>query len=500
MEYKRDHPLSLISHIKRNISIIISMMIAFIPALQSAIGHGFLVYVLSLILSVLVAGLFTSVKWYKKKYRVNENNIEIMEGVFVKKNRIVPFSKIQTINLCDNIIYRIFKLGYLKMDTGENKIAKTTEVFIVLNVVEARSISEKVRNYQNNISEAAENRESVIGNSAGDKDVKSQNKAFIRTSFKELIIMSLTSNFIFKGMIFALTIFNFLDDLVKPILGGSLDKYIGKMFSKYNFSTKSIGYVILIIGVSSVFYILISMVLSVIAIFIRYYNFELRTNGKELTISYGLLEKKEFILPIKKINAVYINQTLLRRIFGLYSVSIESIGYGNEKGETNVIYQIARLKKARELINDVLPRYYYEGKFERAPKRALRRYINFYCVLPFLVIAVVLLITRNYYWIILFLPLFAVLAYYDYKNAGILQYEKLLVTSTGIFNRSISIINVNSIQAVATSTNPFKRRGKLVNLHISVRGNVMAKVITIKNLDDSANKYMQITKPDFQNY
>ena len=72
--------------------------------------------------------------------------------------------------------------------------------------------------------------------------------------------------------------------------------------------------------------------------FIQYYNFRVRRLEDRLYIQYGLLRKVSYTVPVDKIQALKINQTLSARIGGRYMAEIINIGMGGRGKMTAILF------------------------------------------------------------------------------------------------------------------------------------------------------------------
>lgn len=90
------------------------------------IGAGFIVtikqslfYSLMFLLAFLVIIILTSfLSWLRFTYRVEDNELRIEQGIFIRKKRYVPINRIHKIDFTANVIHRIFKLVNIQIDTA----------------------------------------------------------------------------------------------------------------------------------------------------------------------------------------------------------------------------------------------------------------------------------------------------------------------------------------------------------------------------------------------
>ena len=102
--------------------------------------------------------------------------------------------------------------------------------------------------------------------------------------------------------------------------------------------------------------IVVSALWDTVKDFVKYYDFRAKRRGDRLFIRYGLLKKMEYTVPVDKIQALQIHQSLVARICGRYMAEIVNVGMGDEKEERNsflVLY--CTEEKLRQQLELLLP-------------------------------------------------------------------------------------------------------------------------------------------------
>ncbi|RJS61299.1 PH domain-containing protein [Bacillus sp. PK3_68] len=67
------------------------------------------------VLYVLISGI---VKWLRFTYRLEENEFKIEYGLFVKKKRYIPIERIQSLNVSEGLLHRMFGLVKITVETA----------------------------------------------------------------------------------------------------------------------------------------------------------------------------------------------------------------------------------------------------------------------------------------------------------------------------------------------------------------------------------------------
>lgn len=417
--------------------------------------------------------LFETLIWYKNTYDIRENIITVNKGVFVEKKKEIPFNKIQTINICEDLKHRIFGLALLKVDTG-NSSSKESEISFVLKKDEAEEFKHNILKLKNEDFEEG-NKEQL--NLEEDKSNGKERKA----SNKELLLLSVTSSSILAGVFFIFAVYNFVDDYLKNLFGdftkGIEDSV--KTIDVKGLPTAKIIYMIILI---LIVYLAFSLIVSIISNFIKFYEFSIKRQEKNLIINYGMLNKKNYVMPVEKITALYIRQNIIKQVFGLQELHIESIGYGNESGETSMLYPICNELKKQELIKELLPEFYFDESIVKSPKRALRRFIISNLIWPSIICVILTLKFKYGYFSIFFLLIFILRGYLEYKNSGIGRNSKLICLINRGFHKTATIMTRKKIQSVIIRSNYFQRKNQIFDFKVDIQGNYFGKQIQVKNV------------------
>ena len=206
-------------------------------------------------------------------------------------------------------------------------------------------------------------------------------------------------------------------------------------------------------------YIFFSFLISIILAVVKYYDFKVSRQGDKIGISYGLLEKKQYDLSADKNTALYLKYGLIGQFYKIGELKIESIGYGDEKGEAAILYPILRDSKRAEILKVLLPEYAFEDAVCRPPDRAMKSFLIKYMTVPFL-IAIILSFTIPYgafAWIAV--VLFGVAGFVSYKKTRISRAADQFVLMGGILGKWITVVKSPSYSRRSLQSNPFSKKG-----------------------------------------
>ena len=474
MESKHNHPLYIIKQIvfmmKQLILPILAVFFANLRGREGwviALGIGALLFIL-LILAFL--------SWKNTFYYIENDVLFYQKGFLSRSKQGISIDKITTINENQELIERIFRLSTFKVDAGS--VTKGNEIKLTISKNEAEILKEELgKSRINTKSEAV-----PAGDNGKDDDQPVRPEYHI--SIEELIIYAIASNSFFAGLIFVLAVWQFVGDipfvkdLIEGLAGGWVDQHLDSAVK--GLSVPDIITAVLLILFAYIFF---SFVISIVIAVVKYYDFKVSRQGDKIEITYGLLEKKQYHLSADKITALYFKHGLIGQFCKIGELKIESIGYGDEKGEAAILYPVIKDHKRVEVINTLLPEYAFEDAVCKPPKRALKSFLIKYTGIP-LVIAMILSFTVPYgafSWIAV--VLLCITGFVSYKKTRISRTEDLFVLMGGVLGKWTTVIQSSHIQAINSRQSFFQKRSGLIHLEYSYQSNNFGKKVGVQFLD-----------------
>lgn len=472
---KRNHPIWILKKMVFGIrQIIIPFAFVFITSLKKLNLFSIIAILLGI---VVIYGILALISWKNYTYSFDGQILWVKKGFLVKNRQGLAMEQVTTINTTQSLIDRLLKLQNLKIDTSS--INKGNEVSLLISPIEV----ETLRAYFQKPSPSPESEE-VISESAPPPPVKFPT---FTVKTRELIIYAIASNGFLAGIVFFISLLGLFDsspEFTKKI-EDSMMSFLGDL-SLDALNQISWWKVLLIVIVFLFVYVFFSLIVSMIVAYIKYFQFQVTRNENDILIEYGLFEKKKYILPIHKVRAMYISYGLLGQFLKLSTLKIESIGYGDEKGEAAILYPIASEARRKEIVKALLPDFNFEPTWIRSPKRAFSNYIISNSLLVTLV-AIILSFTWDYgVWTFALVVFFGFCGLQSYKKSAISMDALKLVVQGGALSKTITILPLDGIQSFSESQNLFQKRKKLQNLSFAYQSNLPAGARTrIRFLDQA---------------
>lgn len=461
-EPRRQHPVAAITNVLRILrEMLIPIIIILVvggggdrPLIANLTGLGLIVFVL------LIWGILS---WMFYTYRIEEDELRIEYGIFVKKKLYIPRHRIQVIDVTAGPIQRLFGLVSLKVQTaGESK--PEGEISAV-----TREVAEQVREElmpeetTEPLAEAIDSPSSVQKN-----NILSSR----RISRGHLLIAASTSGSF--GVVLSIlgTIFAQADHVFSE---SEVEAFVEQAAQS---GTQVLIYAAIIM-------VILAWLLALLGTLIRFAGFTINKKKDELVIQRGLFERKTMTIPYKRIQAVRIVEGILRQPFGYATLYVESAGYGDEGGQSTVLFPLIHRSKISEFIEEMVPEYYDSPELLKPPPRAITRYM-IKTALPVLIIAGILTLaaTQGYYALFLALPalLWGILRFRDARigttdNTLLMRFRRLA--------RTTAIIKKYRIQSADSTSSFIQRRRDLISVSTTIASGSSGSSFTVDELDDS---------------
>lgn len=440
--------------------------------------RGKIVYIIGAVIFVFI--IIIAVKeWYNTVFYIKDNILFYEKGIFTKSKQEIPFDKINTIDVGKNLLDRIFDVCTLKIDSG-SAVKEETEFKIRVKYDIAEKLRETILHAEKNIVSEAIKEE---------KEEKSIEKII---TTRELVIYAVTKGKLGWAIGGFLAVIKFADD-IEDITKTAVIK---NLFANINLDDVIIENTTAMIFSFIAMLILLYIIITILSIgfeIIRLYKFSIKAKDKNLKISYGMISKKEYSIPIEKIHALKYKQSIVQSLLGVYTLEAVTIGYGDEKDEKAILYPIANDKFRSEFLGKLLPEMDFLGEIKKPPKESLKRFL----FMRTLVVSVILLIL---FFVIKTLPseikLAAIiiillinfgLGYINYRNTSIGVSEKSIISSRGSLTKITTIIKQTSVQSIEKVQNPFQKKDEVCDYKIHIYSNNFGEEVKVRHMSESIN-------------
>ncbi len=390
-----------------------------------------------LLIGLVLVGLWESAEVRVYEYRLDADTFDISSGVVSRREREIPFDRIQNVDIAQNVLQRALGIAEVRLETAGGGGESEARLQYVSRQ-EATRLQELIsKRKRGDVSE---------------RDPGASNDILFELDQRELGILGLTSaNARLFGLVFGLFV------IVSPVAAEQISPRLSILLF--------LGPAVAVAG------LVLLWVASGVQAVLRYYGFRLYRHDEELRYKRGLLQQYDGTIPLSKIQTLMVRENLLARAVGYGSLSIETAGYApGQDDNVESAVPIAKLDRVFELARTI--EEIGEPEFTRPPKRARLRYVARYTIIVGLLTAVAggihLWTDAVPFWFAVagVWVLVPPAAHLKWKNIGYSVGERYIISRVGFWTRRTTIVPYYRIQTVSSSQSVFQRRRDLATLTV----------------------------------
>ncbi|MBA2519411.1 MAG: PH domain-containing protein [Chloroflexia bacterium] len=481
---RRQHPAVILLDVGRSLSALI------LPLLVLAISRGEDNRQLWFLgiggVWLVISAIYQFVAWRQFTFEVTGSELRVHSGVLERKERLVPLERIQAVDIHETPLQRLAGVVGVRVETAAGGAEGADVKIGALTRADAELLRRRLGVTRQSRPVAA-----TSGPGLGTGPVTPANGELIRRlSTPELLLAAVTSGTIGP----ALAVVGFASQVIDDILPEEIWSRLA--LDATALSPRALIPLVVLVAV-------IAWLLAIAGTVLTYGGFELRRFEDRVIISHGLLERRRRTVPVARMQAIVVTEGLLRRPLGLASVSFESAGYGQESGESGVLWPLLRRTEAVALVASVAPSLataIERRELAGPPPRALSRYlvadVASWLALCGIVLGIGWFLTSGlvawltwfqWWWgglLLIGLPVVGLNAVLRFRDAGWrIDPAQLLVISNGGLTRKTTIVPRRRIQFQTVNRNVFQRRADLATLHMAIASGGAGGGAAVDHLD-----------------
>ena len=379
---------------------------------ENGFEPGGLVWILPILaVVVLLAGIAGFISWYFTRFVIDDEELRIDTGAIFKKSTKIPFERLQSVDIVQPLVARIFGLAELRLDAGNS----TTKLRYL-----TRSKASRFRDYL--LTRAHGHQTSIR-----DLDQQAVASVFTDLGTADHPLVQVTPQRLITSFLLS------TEWLIPAAI--SIIVVVG---------TVAFGVVPLALG--ALIPLLIGMLSLIWRRVIGMFNFTLAESARGLRITRGLTNLTSQSVPINRAQGVKTSQPLLWKPLGWYRVNIDVLGHAQDEGDnaestaSSVLLPVATIDEVELALGRVLPGFDLDGiELHPSPNRARwLRWFDFW--------------TLRYGW--------------D---------DRTLITEQGWLTHVRDVVPHAKTQSVRIEQGPLQRRLRLADVHVHTpRGPVNA--------------------------
>lgn len=369
------------------------------------------------------------VRFRRFHYQLTDGTLMVEGGLINRWRRVIPRERVQSVDVIEKLRHRAFGVVEVRVEAIG---AQQTEAALV---ALTRGEADRIKRWATG---------EGTGGAASEGDVRTH-PVLARLTPADLVISGVTGGRV----------------AVLAVLLGYAQEFVGEQTLQ---QARSLVQALMpdtsMVTAAAIFVLAlltISLLLSVIATVFVHWDFTLTLEDDRLVITRGLLERRRAQIPLHRVQAVEIHENLLRRAFGLASLTVVVAGYnqqGQQDERTNVLLPIGRHKVAWSVAARVLraPSEVDTFLLTPRPRRALHKNLLL-VTLPAGLAGVVATVLGGVVGALVFLlvPLLWTGQYLGHRAAGHGIYDDFVLIRSGVVVRTTSIVprvNLQHLQMV----------------------------------------------------
>ncbi|MBS7007992.1 PH domain-containing protein [Anaerostipes sp.] len=395
--------------------------------------------ILAVLAVFLLIVIWQVVVWSKTYISIVENTIVIEKNTLNRRKNTIGIKNISNVNTEQNLFEMILGTCKVKLDTDSLSTADKTDVKIVLKKAEAEKFRLRVMTLM---------RQAETGGAEAVPEPEAAVQYDIEAGPGDMLVHGLFSMNLFSVLILAGCIVGTAELFTQVFGAGTAEKGI-----------------LAVLGSAAVLiFFFFSALWDIVKGFVQYYDFKVKRLENKIYLSYGLFKKVHYTIPVDKVNAVKLTQSLQARASGRYMAELINVGMGDDGSEKKAFLILYSSKKdIQKYLQQLLPEFpdILAVHVQRQPKSVWAAWL-----IP--VTGVITMISAGLLGILEFWPGFllrtsasaagiAVLCLAGvicrYLTAGVSVEDRYLKVAAGYVRRSILCVSYDKIQHLEVKQN-----------------------------------------------
>lgn len=434
-----------------------------IPLFFTKNNKSYYIFIIGVILVTILVFIMAIMAYFRFYFRIENNELIIQKGVFKKSKLNIPFERIQTINFEQNILLQALQRYKVEVDTAGS--AKKEFSFDALDMDVAKQLRQKILDRKKEIKlelTSDEKTDVFQEEQFVYEDLEAyEEETILSHSPMNLLKIGLTENHIKAGA-WLIAIMGYLFGTLNDAGLKIEDRIEDSEFLK-GFDPGMTLFLSLI-----PFILLVLVGISVIRVFLKYFNLKFNRIENGFKIFSGLLNRKENSAPDNKIQKVAWGDNPLKRIFGiniLWLKQARSTEADRNKSISIPVVSDDHVKSTLSfLYGEEIEKEQYEFPISQ---HFFWRHLIYFIIIPSILIA----ISGIYFdkWFLypvagLFLLYFSITTFIQYKKSKFFFNDFLLKRKKGIYGNYNEIIPWYKVQVVELKQSIYQRRYELASV------------------------------------
>ena len=385
-----------------------------------------------------IAVIGSAIRWTRFWYRLDGRTLVLRGGLLQRWERTIQPTRIQSVDVVQKLTHRLFGVVELRIEVVGG--SGTEGSLVALMPEEANGL-----------------RALLLADHVADDDPTKPALARMRPA--DLLLAGVTGGRVAVVAAMAGWAFQILPE---GTFVETLDRLAGA-------GRSDLETVLVIAGALLTVSILVSLVSTILV----YWDFSAVRRGDQLIITRGLLQTRRSVVPIARIQAVRLEENLIRRAFGLASLRVLTAGYGRGSGDeqqSSMLVPVADRQRCLELAEGVLDSAgLRSAEILPAPPRALVRRLLLAAIVGIGALALGMVFRDGALGATLpVLPLALVFEFLAWRALGHAVLGPHVLTRSGALVRRTTVADQANIQHLVLRRSPTQRPFGIASLTLAI--------------------------------
>jgi putative membrane protein len=436
------------------------------------------VFILLAVPSILIA----TAQWLAFRFRLQGDELIMDSGVLARRRRVIPIDRVQNVDLAQSALERLAGVAELRIETASGG-QETEASLTVLSVAEARAVQADL------LSRRATARAARAADPTADPTAEphaahgdATGQRILKLSSFDLALAGATSN---EAGLIAAGLATLLEVVARF---GALEGVMGwvedaaGLDADINVVGAAVAIALLVLA-----FLVLGWLVSIVYTVVHFHGFTLTRVDDDLRREYGLLSRHQTTVPIQRVQALRIEETLPRRALGLVALKIETAGASPQErrrigGGAEAYVPLARRRDVGPLLRAVFQDARFDGVqlTAVAPPSRRREFVRLALLVAAAATGALLYGTPRPYLLLALLVPAWLLAGARFRARGWARAAGYAFARSGVLTRTTWIVPERKVQTLHLTESPFQRRWGLATLIIdTAAGGRMARIIDL---------------------
>jgi putative membrane protein len=405
-------------------------------------------------------------QWLAFRYRLEGDDLVIDSGVFRRRRRVIPIERVQNVDLEQSPLERLVGVAELRIETATGGVEAEASL-TVLPLAEARALR----------AELLARRGAVPGRG----EPEAGQTTLLRLGPVDLVVAGATANeagLIAAGLATLLEVAGQTGALAT--LGDRLDDAVATGAAPGVAGAAVVAMLFVLV------LLVLGWVVSIVATVVRFHGFTLTRDGQDLRAEHGLLSRHHLTVPLARVQAVRVEETLPRRWLHRVALKIDTAGAGSQAGRgaggrAQVQVPIAHRRQVAVLLEHALrdPGFAGVALHPVDPASRRRELVRLSAAVVALTLGLAAYGAGRAWAALLLLAPAALLAHARYRARGWTRDAGHVVARDGVLTRTTWVVPEAKVQTLHITQTPFQRRWRLATLLVDTAAGRTARVVDL---------------------